>query len=147
MHAPRWGWTPSRLHYTISSFTDLAFFLVALYSFSEAPRMLHEATASTADRARPLVVSSLFSYVSSIMSSICSLVASILATMDHLFNTSRKGMVSPPRSVCLPIRVPSHSRLHARSAFDFSFRDLILSRTSIFRSICRVGPSLVCLTP
>ena len=83
--------------------------------------MFHEDAASTADRARPLIVSSLFYRVSSIMSSIHSLVASILATTDYLFNTSRKGMIRLPRSVFFPIRVPSHSRLHARSAFDLKF--------------------------
>jgi hypothetical protein len=67
--------------------------------------MFHEAAALTADRAHPLVVSSLFSRVSSIMSSISCLVASILATTDHLFNTSRKGMKSSPHCVFLPIRV------------------------------------------
>jgi hypothetical protein len=83
--------------------------------------MFHEDAASTADQVCPLVVSSLFSRVSSIMSSIHSLVASILATMDYLFNTSRKGMILLPRSVFFPIHVPSHSRLHAHSAFDLKF--------------------------
>jgi hypothetical protein len=125
---------PSRLHYTISPFTNLAFFLVALYSFSEAPRMFHKDAASTTDRVYPLIISSLFSRILSIMSSIHSLVASILATTDYLFNTSRKGMISLPCSVCLPICVPSHSQLHTHSAFDLSFRDLILSWTFIFHS-------------
>jgi hypothetical protein len=75
--------------------------------------MFHEAAALTADQACPLVVLPLFSRVSSIMSSIFCLVASILATMDHLFNTSCKGMKPLPSCIPFSLACLPTFQLHA----------------------------------